>query len=150
MSKKSKKPSDKAAEAETAPTPEPEAKQAPAKATKAVFVPVGNVKVHLDTPSGNEYNLVPKEVFTIAAEDVDWLFNDLDWSFRKRLVLASDYNPTCGYHDPKAGEKDYRPHREYHDPAAAAATPTEAPVEAEVKAPADVAVEAEADSGEKE
>ncbi len=73
-----------------------------AKAVKAVFVPVGHVNVHLETPSGNEYNLVPREVFTIAAEDVEWFFTEWNWSFRQRLVRASDYKPTCGYHDPKA------------------------------------------------
>lgn len=138
------KTSTKATEPKAVEMPEPEAKKAPAKAVKAVFVPVGNVKVHVAAPGGNEYNLVPKEVFTIAAEDVDWFFNDLDWSFRKRLILASDYKPTCGYHDSKAGKKDYRPYQEYHDPVAEAATPTEAPVEAKVESPADD------DSGEKE
>ena len=92
---------------------EPEVEKAPAKAVKAVFVPVGYVKVHVETPSGNEYNLVPREVFTIAAEDVDWFFTTWDWSFRQRLCLVSDYKPTCGYHDPKVGEKDYRPQIKY-------------------------------------
>ncbi len=94
-------PKTAAIETETAATPKPEVKKAPAKSVKAVFVPVGLVNVHLETPGGNEYNLVPRKVFIIAAEDVDWFFNDWDWCFRQRLVRASDYKPTCGYYDPK-------------------------------------------------
>lgn len=88
------------------------------KSVKVIFVPIGLVNVHLYTPSGNEYNIKPREVFKIAAEDVDWFFNDWEWCFRQRLVLAADYHPTCGYHDPKAGEKDYQPHSDYADPKA--------------------------------
>ncbi len=148
------KPEAKVSEPEVGPTPEPEVKKAPvkkAKAVKAVFVPVGYVKVHLTTPSGNEYNLVPREVFTIAAEDVSWFFVDWDWCFRQRLVLEVDYEPTCGYSDPKAGDKNYqsrknyRPRLAYDDPSAHVA-PVEASVEAKVEAPAG----AKADSGEKE
>ena len=70
-----------------------------AKSVKAVFVPIGLVNVHLVTPSGNEYQIKPREEFKIAAEDADWFFTDWEWCFRQRLVLATDYKPTCGYHD---------------------------------------------------
>ncbi len=73
------------------------------KAIAVVFVPIGIVNVHLYTPSGNEYHIKPREEFKIAAEDVDWFFNEWDWCFRQRLVRAADYKPTCGYHDPKDG-----------------------------------------------
>lgn len=69
------------------------------KAVQAVFAPVGTVNVHLVTPSGNEYNIKPRKEFKIAAEDADWFFNDWEWCFRRRLVRAVDYKPTCGYHD---------------------------------------------------
>lgn len=101
----------KSSEPETAATAEPAVK-APAKVARvvkapkpveAVFVPVGQVKVHLKAPSGNEYDLVPRKVFTIAAADVDWFFHDWEWCFRQRLVRAEEYKPQCGYHDSKAG-----------------------------------------------
>ena len=123
-------------------TPEPESQKAPTKDVKAVFVPVGQVKVHVETPSGNEYNLVPREVFTIAAKDVDWFFTDWYWGFRQRLVLAKDYKPTCGYHDSKSGQKDYVPQLTYNPKPTAAARP--------IDAPAIDAVTTETDSGEKE
>ncbi len=131
---------------DTAKQPEPELKKAPVKAVQAVFVPVGHVKVHLETPSGNEYNLVPREVFTIAAEDVAWFFTDWHWSFRQRLMLAKDYHPTCGYHDPKEGGRDYKPKSPYH-PKPTAPAPAW-PVDAAPRAV--VVTETEADSGEKE
>ena len=105
------KTSAKVDEPKTTKPPEPEAKKA--TAVKAVFVPVGHVNVHLDTPSGNEYNLVPRKVFTIKAEDVDWFFTTWDRGFRQRLVLEADYKPTCGYHDPKDGDDDYSPQLAY-------------------------------------
>lgn len=122
------KTSTKADEPKNAKTPEPEAKKAPAKAVEAVFVPVGQVNVHLETPSGNEYNLVPRKVFTIAAEDVEWFFTDWHWNFRQRLMIAKDYKPTCGYHDPKGDGKDYRPKLVYDPKPMAAARPSDAPV----------------------
>ncbi len=138
------KTSAKIDEPKAAKPPEPEAKKVPAKAVKAIFVPVGHVNVHLETPSGNEYNLVPREVFTIKAEDVDWFFTDWHWNFRQRLVRADGYKPTCGYHDPKAGEKDYKPKLDYAPTPTAAARPTDAPA-------VDTAeTETEVDSGEKE
>ncbi len=138
------KTSTKADEPKNAKTPEPEAQKAPAKAVKAVFVPVGHVNVHLETPSGNEYNLVPRKVFTIKAEDVEWFFTEWHWSFRQRLVRKEDYKPTCGYYDPKAGGQDYSPQLVYDPKPMAEAKPIDAPV---VDAPE---TEIEADSGEKE
>ena len=100
-------PKDKEATAQPAATFEAEApkeiEKAPAqpkaKSVPAVFAPIGLVNVHLVTPSGNEYHIKSREEFKIAAEDVDWFFTDWEWCFRQRLVRASDYKPTCGYHD---------------------------------------------------
>ncbi len=143
-----------------------EDKSPTAKASKSVeviFAPVGLVNVHLYTPSGNEYNIKPREAFKIAAEDVDWFFNEWHWNFRQRLVRVEDYHPTCGYHDPKAGEKDYQPHSDYADPKAGAKDyhpqsnyepkPTEParPIDAQpVATTAEAEPEAEVDSEEKE
>lgn len=74
-----------------------------AKAVTAVFNPVGDVRVNATAPSGNVYQIKPRESFKIAAEDVPWFFEDWDWAFRQRLCLTKDYQPTCGYHDPKNG-----------------------------------------------
>ncbi len=92
--------------------------QPKAKAVQAIFAPIGIVNVHLVSPNGNEYHIKPREEFKIAAEDVDWFFGDWEWCFRQRLVRAEDYNPTCGYHDPKGGQEDYSPESAYHDPKA--------------------------------
>lgn len=102
-------------------------KISPPKAVKAVFVPVGSIKVNLETPSGNEYHIVPCEKFTIKGEDVDWFFTTWDWSFRQRLLLAADYHPTCGYHDPKVGEKDYQPNSNYDPTPTKPAKPIDSP-----------------------
>ncbi len=141
------KTSAKVDESKTAKQPEPEAKKAPAKSVKAVFVPVGHVNVHLETPSGNDYNLVPREVFTIKAEDVEWFFTIWDWGFRQRLVLAADYHPTCGYHDPKDGITPIESSIEVKAPAK---EPIDVEAKAKVEAPAGVEAKAETDSGEKE
>lgn len=85
---------DEAPKEETPVLPQPKV-----KSVRAVYVPVGTVNVHLVTPSGNEYNIKPREEFKIAAEDVAWFFYNWDWCFRQRLVRAADYKPTCGYHD---------------------------------------------------
>ena len=91
-----------------------EPKISPPKAVQAIFVPVGSIKMHLKTPSGNDYNIVPCEEFTIKGEDVDWFFTKWDWSFRQRLCLISDYHPTCGYSDHQISGKNYRPNMAYN------------------------------------
>ncbi len=120
------KTSTKVDEPKIAKAQEPEAKKAPVKAVKAVFVPVGHVNIHLETPSGNEYNLVPRKVFTIKAEDVKWFFTDWDWGFRQRLILAADYKPTCGYYDPKETGKAYEPEMAYDPEPTVAMKPSDA------------------------
>lgn len=75
------------------------------KAVTAVFNPVGMVKVHVDTPAGNSYDVKPREPFKIAADDVVWFFESWNWAFRQRLCLAEDYKPVCGYQDAGAAAK---------------------------------------------
>ncbi len=74
-----------------------------AKAVTAVYAPIGNVRVNLTTPNGNDYHIVARQPFKIASEDVAWFFNEWAWAFRQRLCRAEDYHPTCGYGNPKAG-----------------------------------------------
>lgn len=103
--KEDKAPQDETPSEDKAPQVKaPAQPKAKAKAVRVLFVPVGTVRVHVCAPSGNEYNIEPRKEFKIAAEDVNWFFTDWDWSFRQRLVLAEDYEPTCGYHDPKLGQ----------------------------------------------
>ncbi len=70
-----------------------------AKAATAVFNPVGMVKANVTAPSGNTYEVKPREPFKIAADDVEWFFTSWDWAFRQHLCRAEDYHPTCGYND---------------------------------------------------
>lgn len=76
------------------PTPKPVA---------VVFDAPGNVKINLTSPSGRLYVIKSREVFNIAAEDVDWFLLAWDWKHRQHLCLAADYEAKHQYHDEKEG-----------------------------------------------
>lgn len=62
-------------------------------AVQAVFDPAGDIHCRVVAPSGNVYNVKPREAFKIEAEDVDWFFHEWDWQHRQRLSLKSEYQP---------------------------------------------------------